>query len=92
MTCLAVSEGILKLFSQLALKFEYRCVLASSTSSTLEITFKLSYLLYIHHAQTSLLVDCAGGTQGVQLLDRSNKGQVQAVRFRRVWVTWHPSI
>ena len=34
----------------------------------IEITFKLSYLLYIHHAQTSLLDDCAGGTQGVQLL------------------------
>ena len=35
----------------------------------IEITFKLSYLLYICRAQTSLLDDCAGGTQGVQLLD-----------------------
>ena len=35
----------------------------------IEITFKLSYLLYIHPAQTSLLDDCVGGTQGVQLLD-----------------------
>ena len=35
----------------------------------IEITFKLSYLLYICHAQTSLPDDCALGTQGVQLLD-----------------------
>ena len=34
--------------------------------STLQITFKLS----ICHAQTSLLVNYAGGSQGVQLLDR----------------------
>ena len=39
-------------------------------SVDIEITFKLSYFLYIHHAQTSLLDDCAGGTRGVQLLDR----------------------
>ena len=52
-----------------------------------DITFKL-----ISHAKTSLLVNCAGGTQGVQLLDWSNKGQIQAIRLRRVWVTWHPSI
>ena len=38
-------------------------------SVNIEITFKLSYLLFILHAQTSLLDDCAGGTQGVQLLD-----------------------
>ena len=38
-------------------------------SVDIEITFKLSYLLYIRHAQTSLLDDWAGGTQGVQLLD-----------------------
>ena len=46
----------------------------------------------MHHAQTSLLDDCAGGTQGVHLLDGSNQGQIWAVRLRRVWVTWHPSI
>ena len=53
-------------------------------SVDIEITFKLSYLLYIRHAQTSLLDDCTGGTQGVQLLDGSNHGQIQAVRLRRV--------
>ena len=52
-----------------------------------DITFKS-----ISHAKTSFLVNCAGGTQGVQLLDWSNKGQIQAIRLRRVWVTWHPSI
>ena len=41
-----------------------------STVSTLQITLKLS----ICHAQTSLFVKCAGGSQGVQLLDGSNKG------------------
>ena len=46
----------------------------------------------ISHAKTSFLVNCAGGTQGVQLLDWSNKGQIWAIRLRRVWVTWHPSI
>ena len=35
----------------------------------IKIAFKLSYLLYIRHAQTSLLDGCAAGTQGVQLLD-----------------------
>ena len=35
----------------------------------IEIAFKLSFLPYIRHAQTSLLDNCAGGTQGVQLLD-----------------------
>ena len=50
--------------SQFAPRFQRdQTCLASSTSPTL----KLSYLLY--HAQTSLLDDCAGGTQGVQLLD-----------------------
>ena len=46
----------------------------------------------ISHAKTSFLVNCAGGTQGVQLLDWSNKGQIRAIRLRQVWVTWHPSI
>ena len=36
-----------------------------------DITLKL-----ISHAKTSFLVNCAGGTKGVQLLDRSNKGQI----------------
>ena len=64
MTCLRVLEGILRLFPQFALKFH--CVKMSFgciDSVNIEITFKLSYLLYIHHAQTSLLDDCAGGTQ-----------------------------
>ena len=47
----------------------------------IEITFKLSYLLYIHHAQTSLLDDCAGGTQGVQLLDGSKYEQLDSGEF-----------
>ena len=46
----------------------------------------------ISHAKTSFLVNCAGGTQGVQLLDWSNKVQIWAIRLRQVWVTWHPSI
>ena len=46
----------------------------------------------ISHAKTSFLVNCAGGTQGVQLLDWSNKGQIRAIRLRWVSVTWHPSI
>ena len=53
-------------------------------------TLKLQYLISL--AKTSFLVNCAGGTQGVQLLDWSNKGQIWAIRLRRVWVTWHPSI
>ena len=52
-----------------------------------DITLKL-----ISHAKTSFLVNCAGGTQGVQLLDWSNKGQIWAIRLRWVWVTWYPSI
>ena len=46
----------------------------------------------IHHTQTSLFGNCAGGSQGVQFLDRSNKDQVRAIRLRRVWGSWHPSI
>ena len=65
---------------------ETRC----ASFDTSDITFKLQYL--ISHAKTSLFVNCAGGTQGVQLLDWSNKGQVRAIRLRRVWVTWHPII
>ena len=41
--------------------------------------------------QTSLFVNCAGGSQGVQLLDGSNKGQVQAIRLRQVWGSWYPA-
>ena len=54
--------------------------------------YKLHWNYLISHAKTSFIVNCAGGTQGVQLLDWSNKGQVQAIRLRQVWVTWHPSI
>ena len=38
----------------------------------------------IHHTQTSLFGNCAGGSQGVQFLDRSNKDQVRAIRLRCV--------
>ena len=62
---------------------EIRC----ASFDPFDITFKS-----ISHAKTSLLVNCAGGTQGVQLLDWSNKGQIRAIRLRWVWVTWHPSI
>ena len=41
---------------------------------------------------TCLLDDCAGGSQGVQLLDGSNQGKIWAIRLRRVWDSWHPSI
>ena len=53
-------------------------LLVFETSLTLQITFTLS----IHHAQTSLFVNCAGGSQGVQLLDGSNTGQVRAIGLR----------
>ena len=46
----------------------------------------------ISHAQTNLLFNCAGGSQGVKLLDWSNKGQVWTIRLRQVWGSWHPSI
>ena len=68
---LAVLEGILRLFPQFALKFHWlKTCFGCINSVDIEITIKLSYLLCICHAQTSLLDDCAGGTQGVQLLDR----------------------
>ena len=54
--------------------------------------YKLHWNYLISHAKTSLFVNCVGGSQGVQLLDWSNLGQVRAVRHRWVWVTWHPSI
>ena len=54
--------------------------------------YKLHWNYSISHAKTSLFVNCAGGSQGVQLLDWSNKGQVWAIRLKWVWVSWHPSI
>ena len=54
--------------------------------------YKLHWNYLISHAKTSFIVNCAGGTQGVQLLDWSNKGQVWAIRLRWVRVTWHPSL
>ena len=54
--------------------------------------YKLHWNYLISHAKTSFIVNCAGGTQGTQLLDWSNKGQVQAIRLRWVQVTWHPSL
>ena len=55
-------------------------------------TYKLHWKNSICHAQTSLFDDCAGGSQGVQLLYGSNQGQVWAIGLRQVWVGWHPSI
>ena len=55
-------------FPSLLLDFtEIRPVLASLTLKLLKI-----YIYLINLAQTSLVGDCAGGTQGVQLLDRSH--------------------
>ena len=68
---------------QLALKSDWdnTCFsLACIDSVDIQITLKLHSKYSIPHAQVSLLDDCAGGLQGVQLLDRSNQGQVQAIR------------
>ena len=47
MTCLAVLEGILRLFSQFALKFHWvKMCFGYIDCVNIEITFKLSYLLY----------------------------------------------
>ena len=54
--------------------------------------YKLHWNFLISHAKTSLFVNCAGGSQAVQLLDWSNKGQVWAIRLRRVWGSLYPSI
>ena len=67
MTCLAVLEGILRLFPTVGSKISLSIEELLSTPLTLQITLKLQYL--ISHAKTSFLVNCAGGTQGVQLLD-----------------------
>ena len=56
------------------------------------LTYKLHWNYLISHAKTSLFDDCAGGSQGVQLLDWSNTGQVRAIRLMQVWDSWHPSI
>ena len=53
---------------------------------------KLHWNYLISHAKTILFDDCAGGSQGVQLLDWSNMSQVWAIRLRRVWGSWYPSI
>ena len=70
---------------------EIRRVLASPTSSTLKL-LKIIIYIWSDHAETSLLDDCAWGTPGVQLLNWSDLGQVRAIRFRTVWVSWYPSI
>ena len=56
------------------------------------LTYKLHWNYSISQAKSSLFDDCAGGSQGVQLLDWSNMSQVRAIRLRQVWVSWHPSI
>ena len=78
MTCLAVLEGICEIISHSWLLNFIETRRASF--DPFDITLKS-----ISHAKTSFLVNCAGGTQGVQLLDWSNKGQIQAIRLRRVW-------
>ena len=45
-------------------------------SLTLKLHSKL-HSNYICHAQTSLFDDCAGGSQGAQLLDRSNQAKYE---------------
>ena len=85
MTCLDILDGIFEIISHSWLLnfIETGC----ASFDPFNITFKS-----ISHAKTSLFVNCAGGTQGVQLLDWSNKGQVRAIRLRQVWVTWYPTI
>ena len=62
---------------------ETRCVSFWLVSTVL--TYKLHWNYLISHAKTSLFVNYAGGSQGVQLLDWSNTGQVRAIRLRWVW-------
>ena len=65
MTCLAVSEGILRLFPQLALK-----ILLRQDMCIFDIFDIRNYIqITIRHAKTSHFDDCAGSSQGVQLLD-----------------------
>ena len=72
---------------------ETRCISFWLISTVLTLQIALKLLNYsIRHAKTSLFDDCAGGSQGVQLLDGSNQGQVRAIRLRRVWGSWYPSI
>ena len=80
-------------FSQLALKFHWvkMCFGIFGIFDIFNIT-NCTLKLLICHAQTSLFVNCAGGSQGVQLLDGLNKDQVWAIRLRWVWGSWHPSI
>ena len=68
---------------------EQRCVLAFFQNLWHS---KLLYYFQISHAQTSLLVNCAGGSKGVQLHGWSNKGHKWAIRFWQVWGSWYPSI
>ena len=82
-------------FSQFAHRFDWdKTCLYFEFLSTLS-TYKLHWnysISWSDHAYTSLLDDCAWGTHGVQLPNWSDPGQVRAIRFRRVWVSWHPSI
>ena len=56
------------------------------------LSFFWHCIIPIDHAQTGLLVNCVGGTQGVHLPGWSNMGQIWAIRFWQVWGNWHPSI
>ena len=55
-------------------------------------TYKIHWNYSISHAKISLFVNCAGGSQGVKILDWSNTGQVWVIRLRWVWGSWYPSI
>ena len=57
----------------------------------IQITHTNLHLFWSDHAKTSLVDDCAWGTQGVQLLDRSDPGLVRAIRFRRMWKVGTPA-
>ena len=60
---------------------------------TLKITIKSCYLYLIWSCpQPVYLMTVHEAHQEYNSLIDQIRGQVQAIRFRRVWVSWHPSI
>ena len=90
MTCLAVSEGILRLFPQLALKFYWdkTCIF---DIFDIEISFKITFKLHPSCPNQSFWWLCRRLTRST-LFDGSYQGQVWAIRLRWVWDSWYPSI
>ena len=79
-------------FSQFALRFHTdQTCFGIFDVFNIEITHCNYIYIRSDHAETSPLDDCAWGTPGVQLLNWSDPGQVRTIRFRRVWVSWHPA-